>query len=346
MAAENEGSNNGTRWAPRVWLALRICIALLALFALRRELSHVSLADVGRQIVDFGWRPIVAALVCAAGSFLTLGVFEVMGLRDTAGYDDSRAARKVPARVAFITSFVANAFSQSIGLAVLTGGAVRVRAYSRYGLTGIAIARISAFVTITATLGLLAAGAVALLESPASLPGRFTISLRAFGLILSLPAVAYVGWALIGRGNIGGKRWSMRPPTRRMAFAQVALSVFDWLLTGTVLFALLQASTQIGYFGFLGIYLVAQTAGVVSHVPGGFGIFEGAFLSLLSTTSAGPGASVLAASLVMYRVIYYLVPLVVAMVIAGLADLRFKGIMKIHTARRTDAFVHDGIRAG
>ncbi len=312
-------------WTTYLWAALRISIALLALYALERELSRIDRSALIAGLTGFGWKPIVAALACAGASFLSLGVFELLALRDTAGYKGCEAAGRVPRGTAIMTSFIANAFSQSIGMAVLTGSAVRVRAYARYGVRAAAIARVSAFVTLTATLGLLAAGGVAFFEGPAAMRfGSFSLSMRAFGVLLSLPSIVYLAWALLGKGTLGGRKWGVHPPSRRLAFSQVVLSVIDWLLTGTVLFVLLPATAAIGYFAFLAIYLIAQTVGVVSHVPGGIGVFEASFLSLVGAAVAVPGASLLAASLVMYRVVYYLIPLVIAMAVAALVDLRQK----------------------
>ena len=322
------------RWVSRGWIAVRIALACLAFVALRRELAHVSAAEVLSAIEGFGLIRVVAAVMVAAASFLTIGIFELMALRDTARYEIGEPKWKVPARVALMTAFVSNALSQTIGLAVLTGSAIRMRAYSRYRLGAGAVARVSGFVTITATLGLLAAGAVALMQSPAVLPAGFGVSLKMFGVALSIPAIAYMAWALIGKGTIGRNGWRMHPPSRGVALAQVVLSVTDWLLTGTVLFVLLPASATIGFPAFLGIYLVAQTAGVVSHVPGGFGIFEGAFITLLTMSDPAVSAGVVAASLVVYRVVYYLLPLAIAMVIAAIADLRATHpIIVINTAR-------------
>jgi Predicted integral membrane protein len=326
------------RWVSRGWIGVRVALACLAFVALRRELSHVSASEVVTAIEDFGVIKLIAALVVAAASFLTIGIFELMALSDTARYEIGEPKWKVPARVVLATAFVSNAMSQTIGLAVLTGSAIRLRVYSRYRMSAGAVARVSGFVTITATLGLLAAGAVALVESPAVLPSRFGVTLRMFGVALSIPAVAYLGWALIGKGTIGRNGWRMHPPSRRVAFAQVALSVIDWLLTGTVLFILLPSSATIGFAAFLGIYLVAQTAGVASHVPGGFGVFEGAFISLITLSDPTLGAGVVAASLVVYRVVYYLLPLAIAMIIAAVSDLRAtQPVIAIATARPATA---------
>ncbi|MEP6507580.1 MAG: lysylphosphatidylglycerol synthase domain-containing protein [Gemmatimonadales bacterium] len=333
------------RWIPGAWIAVRVALACLAFIALRRELVRVSASDIRHAIATFGPGSVVAALICAGASFLTLAIFEVLALRDAAAYEGGESARTVPARVAIVTSFVSNALSQSIGFAVLTGSAIRMRVYSRYSLSAAAIARISTFVTITATLGLLAAGAVAMFETPAAIPTRFGVSLRVFGVALSIPAIAYLLWAMVGRGTIGGATWFIRPPSRRLALAQVTLSVIDWLLTGTVLFVLLPSSTTVGYAAFLGVYLVAQTAGVVSHVPGGFGVFEGAFISLLSVSDPGMNASVVAASLVVYRIVYYLLPLIIAMVIAGVVDVLARKPVIVLQPWVMPVFVHGTVDA-
>jgi uncharacterized membrane protein YbhN (UPF0104 family) len=300
---EKNAVDEKARWVSRAWIAVRVALAGLAFVALRRELANVSATEVLTAIEGFGLIRVIAAVLVAAASFLTIGIFELMALRDTARYEVGPPKWKVPAGVALMTSFVSNALSQTIGLAVLTGSAIRMRVYSRYRMGAGAVARVSGFVTITATLGLLAAGAVALVQTPASLPPRFGVSLKMFGIALSIPAVAYMGWALIGKGTIGRNGWRMHPPSRRVAVAQVVLSVADWLLTGAVLFILLPASSTIGFAAFLGIYLVAQTAGVVSHVPGGFGVFEGAFISLITLSDPTLSTGVVAASLVVYRVV-------------------------------------------
>lgn len=345
MAAQIRGEKTEKRWVPKAWIAVRVALACLAFVALRRELARVSPSEVWHAISAFGPTSVIAALVCAAASFLTLAIFEILALRDAAGYEGGESAGRVPARVAIVTSFVSNALSQSIGFAVLTGSAIRMRVYSRYKLGGAAVARISAFVTITATLGLLAAGAVALFETPAAIPTRFGVSLRVFGIALSIPAIAYMLWALIGRGTIGGATWFIRPPSRRLALAQVTLSVIDWLLTGTVLFVLLPSSAAVGFVAFLGVYLVAQTAGVVSHVPGGFGVFEGAFISLLTVSDPGMSTSVVAASLVVYRIVYYLLPLIIAMTIAGAADLLVRKPVIAIQPRVIPRFVQETVNA-
>ena len=296
----------------RLALATRVVLAALAALALRRQLHGLRATDLLAGLRSYGWRHVAVGLACTAASFLLLGAFEVMALR----YDGGAPARAVPPRAAFATAFVASAFSQSIGVALLTGAAVRLRAYARFGVDAAAVARVSAFVTATATLGLLATGAVALAATAAPVRvAGVALPTRPAGAVLGLLVVAYLGWSVFGRRpGLGRGRWRVRRPSAAQASGQVALASLDWLITGTVLFFLLPPALHLAWAPFLRAFLVAQTLGVISHVPGGVGVFEAVLLASLGASAA------LAASLVMYRVIYYLLPLLLAAVVAGVAE--------------------------
>jgi hypothetical protein len=218
---------------------------------------------------------------------------------------------------------VANAFSQSIGLALLTGGAVRLRAYARHQLDTAEVARVSAFVTLTVTLGLLAAGAGAFLASTTPLQlWHVALPVHPVGVVLGLIVLAYLGWSHFGsRDTIGRRGRQLRRPDLPLAVRQIALASFDWLLTGTILFVVLPPALGIGYATVLRVYLVAQTVGVISHVPGGAGVFELLVLALLAPVTSPAQRAVVVASLVVFRVVYYLLPLVTALAIAAIFEL-------------------------
>lgn len=302
-------------WPHAATTALRSLLLILAAWALRREISGLHGGEVLHHLRGYGFRHVALALACTLASFLALAGIEVLALRYT-GY-----ARTVSRRSAVVTAFVAHAFSQSMGLALLTGGAVRLRAYSRYALDATAVARISAFVTITVTLGLLLTGAGALLASAAPLQlWRTVVPVRPVGLALALIVIAYMVWSAAEHGDaLGRGRWRVDRPSPLLAAGQLLISALDWVLTGTVLYAVLPPSAGVGYVELLRAYLVAQMAGVASHIPGGAGVFEVVVLGLLAGGVQQHAA--LVASLVMFRVAYYLVPLVAAGVVAGLAEL-------------------------
>lgn len=285
----------------------------------------MQLGEVVRQFGGYGWRHAALALTGTLASFATLGLIELLAVR----YAD---ATRVSRRTAMTTAFVAHAFSQSIGLALLTGTAVRLRAYGRRGLDAAAVARISGFVTLTITLGLLACGAGALLASRTPLHVRgVALPVRLVGALLAVVVLAYLGWSIVAsREHIGRGRWLLQRPSARVAVGQLALSSADWLLTGTVLFAMLPASAGVDYGSLLRAYLVAQTLAMASHVPGGVGVLEALVLTL-TVTGAGAQRSALIAALVMFRIVYYLAPLAGALVVAGAAELRPRRAARVGT---------------
>jgi uncharacterized membrane protein YbhN (UPF0104 family) len=302
-----------TRTAP---VALRLGLLALAVRALRHELSGVRLGELLRQFGGYGWRHALLALAGTVASFATLGLIESLAVA-------CAGTARLPARSVMTTGFLAHAFSQSVGLALLTGSAVRLRMYARRGVDAAAVARISVFVTVTITLGLLACGSAALLATSGPLPiGRLVFPVRTVGMVLALVVVAYVVWrATTSRRGVAQGPWACRRRGAPMALAQLALSSADWIVTGTVLYALLPTAAGIHYGPMLRAYLVGQTAAMASHVPGGAGVFEVVVLSLAATGAATQRTALIAA-LLMFRAVYYLLPLVTALVVSGLSELR------------------------
>ena len=317
-------TDRSNSWRTVGSILFRVVLVAIALLVLRHQLDGVGLRDLFAGLRSYGLRNVALALSFTVASFLTLGVIELLALR----YVGKRAERIIPRRTAFATSFVANAYSLSVGLAVLTGAAVRLRSYSRYGLDALDVARLSVFVTVTATLGLITTGALAFLTTS----GRvgfltYSFSLAPLGVLLLLPIVGYIAWGVFGRAEFHGHgRWRIRRPSLGLALEQIGISSIDWVFAGTVLFFLLPPSLHVSYSGLLGVYLVAQTAAVLSHVPGGVGVFEAIVLALLTipgdgrVTSRALAAS-LAASLFVYRVIYYLLPLCGAIALSAIAEV-------------------------
>ena len=116
----------------------------------------------------------------------------------------------------------------------------------------------------------------------------------------------------------------MQLPSLQLSLAQILVSSLDWSLAAAVLYTLLPASTPLSYSGFLEIYLLAMSAGVLSNVPGGLGVFETVVLLLLSPQV--PAAAVLG-SLLAYRGVYYFLPLALATGLLGIYEVhqRLKG---------------------
>ncbi len=324
---------NGVRVRKWFSIAIRLALGGAAIWAVSRELHDVDLAQLTVELGKVRPYQYTLGIAATLASFLLLGVIEWMGLRHAEG----AASERVPMAVAMRTGFVANALSQSVGLAVLTGAAVRVRAYVRYGLSSVDVAQTSAFVTITATLGLLAAGAVAVFANgePVTI-GAFSFAAMPVAIGMGGVVAAYLLWSVIGHeAGIGWRRWRLPRPTPTLALRQTAISALDWLLTGAVLYAFMPQQFVLRIGIVLGAYMVAQVVAVTSHVPAGAGVFELVVVAiLLRVEPAAPRAS-LAAALVMFRVAYYLVPLCIAVVVATVAELSSRKVDALRAFERS-----------
>lgn len=149
------------------------------------------------------------------------------------------------------------------------------------------------------------------------------IAVRPAGALLALLVVAYLAWSAFGGSEeIGRGRWRVCRPLPAVAGAQVAISAIDWLLTGIVLLLLMPPALSLPLAIFLRMYVVAQTVAVVSHVPAGPGVFEAVLMEQLVVEVPSADRAELAASVVMFRALYYLVPLVAAMAVAGVSEMR------------------------
>ncbi len=296
-------------------------LLVAACWAMHRELAGLHPRDVLAQLEGYGWRHAALGLATAAASFVVLGLIELTALRRATTGEPRKV---VPRRAAMLTAFVANAVSQSVGLALLTGAAIRQRAYARYGLDAGAVARATGLVTLATTLGLVAASAGALLAStePLHVHGAI-VSVRPLGGVLALLVLTYLVWSIVGHSKtLGRGRWSLPTLPFRQSSRQLALSVLDWLLTATVLFAFVPAALGLGFWSVLRAYMIAQVIGVTSHVPAGAGVLEFVLLALLAGAAPAAARAAVVASLVMFRVVYYLVPLVAAMIVAAVSEFR------------------------
>jgi uncharacterized membrane protein YbhN (UPF0104 family) len=313
---------------------LRVALSGAAIFALWRELRDLSITSLAIELRGVGAARISLGIAFTTASFLLLGLVELLALRRT----DDHSGDRVPLSAGLTTAFVANALSQSIGIALLTGAAVRARAYARRGLDGAAVAQVTAFVTLTATLGLLAAGSVALLTAGIPIAeGPVSFAARPTALLLALIVAAYLVWSVAGRGDgIGRGRWRIARPTPALAFGQVLISAFDWIITAVVLYVYMPTHAGLTFGVVLSAYMIAQTAGVTSHVPAGTGVLELVAIALLMHGAPSASREGIVVALVMFRLTYYLLPLCVASVVAIVAELRRarRGTVVVHATER------------
>ncbi|MEA2239101.1 MAG: phosphatidylglycerol lysyltransferase [Thermoanaerobaculia bacterium] len=302
-------------------------LLILALFAVALRVLHDTLAQ-------YRYHDVIAYVSALPGGQLLLAAgLTLLGYLVMTGYD-TLAFRYIrhplPYAKIALASFIGYAFNNNVGFSGLVGGSLRYRLYNAWRLTAVEIAKVIVFCTISFWLGFVLLGGIFFLAAPPDVPASIHLpfaSMRLLGIVLLLPAIAYMLWIGIRREPIRIQQWEFELPTPGLFVAQVATSCLDWTIAAAVLYILLPDSLPLTFPHFLGIFLLAQIAGVASNVPGGIGIFEAIILVFLAPFFS---ASAILGSLVAFRVIYYLLPLLVAIVLLAAHEIveKREGVVK------------------
>ncbi len=251
------------------------------------------------------------------------------------GYD-WMAIRQVGARISYpkiaLTSFIGYTFSNTLGFSLLTGASVRYRFYSAEGLTPGQVARVIVFCSVTFFLGLFLVGGIGLLLGVKTLPAALPVahwisaSLQTIGMVCVSIAIGYFLLAWLYRKPLVWRQHCWTLPTAGQAASQLLLASGDWLLAGAIFYTLLPADSGVSYWSVLAVFVAANLIGVLAHVPGGLGVFE-SIVTLVLSPFMVPGH--ILGALILFRIIYYLVPFLISLAIfAGIELLRHKNRLK------------------
>ena len=286
-----------------------LALSALAFDALRGLLREVSYAEVVQQIAAQPASDLLLAGLATALSYLVLTGYDFSALK--------YAGAQVRRTTVLLTSFIAYALGNTVGLGVLTGGAVRMRLYTAAGIDAGRVAQAAAFNAGAFVIGMTAFGAAGLLwgaPDVAELARLPSWLLRAIAVLLLLGVGALIAAAARHREVHILNRWQVRLPPPELAIRQLLISALDLTASAAALWFLLPSGI-VSLPAFFAWYAMAVALGLLSHVPGGLGVFEAVIL--LACGGRAPPEQIIGA-LVLYRVIYYLLPLIAAaMLLAG-----------------------------
>jgi phosphatidylglycerol lysyltransferase len=301
------------RWKPWLIGAAVVAIGALLVHTLREFLAELSYADLLAAIRATDKASLGYAVLATFVSFLALTGYDASSLR--------YVGAQVGYRVAAETSFIAYALGNTVGLGVLTGGAVRMRLYGAAGVEAGTISRAIAFNALAFMLGISVVGAAALLWGTGSVAPALHLPawlLQLGASLILLGTVVLIAWCRDGRERQLFGQFRLRLPSASLALQQLLFSAIDIAATAAVLWFLLPAGA-IDFSAFVGFFAIAIVLGVLSHVPGGLGVFEAIMLVALHERVP---AEALAAALVLYRLIYYMLPLVLALALLVVQEAR------------------------
>jgi phosphatidylglycerol lysyltransferase len=309
--ALTKGLKQVSKMAP---VLLSLGLFALSIWAIRQELHQHSPQDIvnGIAIIPIGALVLAVLITGANYGFLT-------------GYDTLATyfvRHPLPYRKTALVAVISYAISNSVGFALLSGSAIRYRFYTAWGLTPGQIGQIIAFCNLSFWIGLFAIGGLVFATEPLSVPGILHLpfdTVHPLGIIFLGIITAYLILSSFSRRPLKIRGWVLPHLPLNLSLAQIAVTSCDWALAAAVLYVLLPAHPALNYFIFFGSYLLAQIAGIISNVPGGLGVFETVLLLLISPPIA---SDQLLGALLVYRVVYYFLPLLMGAGLLGIYELR------------------------
>ncbi len=275
-----------------------------AIWILHKEFGQYRLQDVLAALSEVPSKKLIAAAVLTFLNYLLLGGYEILGFR--------YINRALKYKKIIFTAFVTYALTNNVGFSPIFGTSSRYHLYSSLELPLEDIANLVIFSSLTFFLGLLLIAGITFVFEPILIPQIFHLPMASsyrLGIICLSVLLLYLIWSISKKGTLRIKTWAFTPPPFSIAISQIAISALDWAVAGAVLYLLLPDSFEMTYPVFLASFLFAQMAGFLSQSPGGLGTFEAAFLLLAPASASNPH---LLASLLVFRIIYYLFPLSIA----------------------------------
>src|SRR5882757_8451914 len=305
------------RWIgwKRLGIAASLIIIAFAITTLVRTLRGVDTGVILTALTDIPHSHIALAALCVIGAFCTLTFYDFFALR-TIG------KKHVPYRIAALSSFTSYSIGHNIGATVFTGGAIRFRIYSDYGLNAIDVAKICFLSGLTFWLGNIFVLSIGMVIHPGAasymdqLPSSIN-RLIAFGGLASI--AAYLIWLCMGekRRELGQKGWKVVLPSAPLTLVQILIGVVDLGFCALAMYLLVPANPHIDFLSLAVVFILATLLGFASHAPGSLGVFDAAMLVALPEF----GREQLLATLVVFRILYFLIPFSISISIMGTREL-------------------------
>ncbi|WP_284165675.1 bifunctional lysylphosphatidylglycerol flippase/synthetase MprF [Frigidibacter sp. SD6-1] len=285
----------------------------LGLYALYHLLKPVNPADVAAQIRATPASALAAALGATAIGYVALIFYDWFGLRFI--------GKTLDRGIVALGGFLGYAFGNTIGVSVISGGAVRYRIYSAVGLNAFEVAAVSGYIAIALGTGLTLVGILSLAVHPGAvgawLPySSSTIQIVAAGI--AAVSVALIAWMSVSQRSLSIRGHELHLPPPADLAGQLVVTLIDIAAASFALWVLLPAGKP-DYATFVAVYAAATMIGVLSHVPGGIGVFETVVIGTLPTSVPVGDA---AAALLLFRLVYYLVPFALAFLLVALNEIR------------------------
>lgn len=297
----------------KLGVATSVTIIAVACYILYHMLQDLDIDDVMEAMRGTDLRTIMLAGLCVAAGYFTLTFYDLFALRAIGRAD-------VPYRIAAFAGFTSYSIGHNVGASVFTGGAVRYRVYSAWGLSGIDVAKVCFLAGLTFWLGnaaVLGLGVAYHPEAASSIDQLppWLNRVAAIGVIIVL--LGYVAWVWSAPRRVGRGSWTVVLPGGPLTLLQILIGIVDLGFCALAMYILVPDEPHVGFVIVAVIFVSATLLGFASHSPGGLGVFDAAMLVGLFQFDKEE----LLAGMLLFRILYYLVPFVISVILLTLREI-------------------------
>ncbi len=296
-----------------IGVLLSLTIIGVAVAVLVHMLRGIDVEEVYAALRATEPHHIAAAAAFVAGGYFTLTFYDWFALR-------AIGRGEIPYRTAALAGFTSYSVGHNIGATVFTGGAVRYRIYSAHGLDAVEVAKLCFVAGLTFWLGNVTVLGLGITMDPIAaswidqLP---TLPNRLIGIVLLVILASYIGWVWSAPREIGRGGWTVKLPSGPSTILQIGIGILDLGFCALAMYMLLPDEPNIRFITLAVVFVSATLLGFASHAPGGLGVFDAAMLVALWQFDK----EAVLAGLLLFRILYYLVPFVIALVILGIREI-------------------------
>lgn len=283
------------------WLGL--FFFAFAVFMIYRQLSKYTLEEIKDAILAVPNKNILYACIASFCGYMALSSYDYLALK--------YIRHKLATWKWIFAGFIGFSISNNAGHAIVSGGAIRYRLYTRWRVQASEIVKMVTFSGFTYLVACFFLVILGFMLSPGHLLASISSPLVNWGLmIFSVGGMLFYLWGCAYyKKPVVIKEVEFDMPSLPMAIAQMVIGSADILMASLVLYFVMESYVDIPFLTFIGAFIVAQVLGVYSQVPGGLGVFELVFTNLMPEEE---NQANLFAILVLYRIIYYLLPLIIS----------------------------------
>jgi hypothetical protein len=296
----------------RIGVVLSLTIIAVAVVVLYHILRNIDPDELLDAIEATDWHTLIIAGLFVAAGYLTLTLYDLFALR-------AIGRSEVPYRVAALAGFTSYAVGHNVGASVFSGGAVRYRIYSAWGLSVVEVTKICFVAGLTFWLGNATVLGLGVLNAPQAARALDQLPLwsnRLAAVVILATLAGYVAWVWVKPRVIGRDGWQVTLPGGPLTLLQIGIGILDLGCCAAAMYMLVPDEPNLGFVTVAVIFVAATLLGFASHAPGGLGVFDAAMMVALWQFDKED----LLAGLLLFRLLYYIVPFVISLGVLGIRE--------------------------